>query len=1209
MLARVAGFELRYVLRQRSFWIVSALYFLCGFVYIASPAVGAALTNAAIDVNSPWAITRLVTQLSYLGLLGMAAFTGHSVIRDFDSGVASILFTTRITRADYVFGRFLGGLGATLASFSFLFVGLALGHAAPTVDPRLLGPFPLEGLAAALLVFALPNVVIGASVLFAIALLTRDTVRTHVGAVAILIAFLVSRAFAGAFYATEDSAAIASLLEPFGLYAATLAVLDWTPFERNATALVAQGLIGWNRALWLTVALALVGLACARFRMQPARSGEPTGHRPRAVRAEARGVHARQARPEGQPMGRVRQLVQLSRFEIDRVARSAPFLLIAVLSCAGVWFWAVMYGRAFGTGFHPYTGDMASHVHTVLELPLIAVVTFYAADLAWNARVRKLDEIIDATPASNALLFLSKLLALYVVVALLLAAGMTTAIAFQLWRGFLDIDLAVYAVQLGLIAGPYFLIWATLALALQGLIGHRFVAMLVTVAGYVGSLVAVETGITSNLLLPGARVPMHYNALAGFGHYLEPALWFRAWWWMLAALLGVVAVAAWIRGTEIEARTRAARLPRALRGAPGATALGLAVAAAGLGGWIAWNTLVRNPTETEPVRQAQAAEYERRYGDWRDRPVPKLEALTGRLELYPATRHFAFSARYELINRADMPIEAFLLVAPPGTAFASVEPARAARIERDRAHGVARVALDKALAPGEPLVVDLALGSPPVRGFTNRPERTPVAHDGSVVFYDDFLATVGYSRARELDDERARDDLGLPERQPGVRPADDARGLREQEGQPWADWVSLDLTIGTAAGQTPIGQGERVAQWREGGRAYARFVAGSPVKLQMGVVSGDYDTHAVTHDGLHGPVRVTVHHFPGHGRNVARLAESARATLEVLERRFGPYPFERLRLVEAAMGHPNCRIRSDTLICDRSLGFINDPRLDDPRTPPSALLRIPAGMVSNLFVRSLIMPANVPGATSIADGLGFYLSGLVWAERVPERALAETVRDLAWHYFTERAADDEGEGTIVDHVNQTYVGAHKNSVVMYGLEYYLGRERMIEAIRRFITHNRLEAPPFARMRDLVDAFRAVASRSEQSIITDFFERRTLFDIAATGATAEALGNGRYEVVIDVRAGKRYARPDGATRAAAFDYPLELVAFGARTGPAGAREILHRERVSPEALASGRVRIEVSELPRQVGLDPFFRLLDRNYRDNRVDVDPPRGLPG
>jgi hypothetical protein len=259
-------------------------------------------------------------------------------------------------------------------------------------------------------------------------------------------------------------------------------------------------------------------------------------------------------------------------------------------------------------------------------------------------------------------------------------------------------------------------------------------------------------------------------------------------------------------------------------------------------------------------------------------------------------------------------------------------------------------------------------------------------------------------------------------------------------------------------------------------------------------------------------------------------------------------------------------------------------------------------MLANLYVQSMIMPANQPGATSIADGLGFYLSGLVWRDTVTERAAAESVRDAAWHYFTHRATEDEGEDTIVDHVNQTYVGAHKNAVSMYGLDYYLGRESMIEAIAGFIEDRRFEEPPFAQESDLVRAFRDLAPDDVQPIITDFFERRTLFDIAALSATRRPAPQGGFEVEVEVRARKMYAQRGGELRDAEFDYPVEFVVFGERDRATGAREILHRERVSPQRLSGGRIRVVVDHEPEEVGLDPFFRLLDRNYLDNRTDVD-------
>lgn len=63
-------------------------------------------------------------------------------------------------------------------------------------------------------------------------------------------------------------------------------------------------------------------------------------------------------------------------------------------------------------------------------------------------------------------------------------------------------------------------------------------------------------------------------------------------------------------------------------------------------------------------------------------------------------------------------------------------------------------------------------------------------------------------------------------------------------------------------------------------------------------------------------------------------------------------------------------------------------------------------------------------------------------------------------------------------------------------------------------------------------------------------------------------------------------------------------FGTRTDRADLREILHREMIAPDELNAGTISAEVAGTPREIGLDPFFRLLDRNYRDNRVDVARP-----
>jgi len=1201
MLRSIVGFELRYAVRQPTFWLISGAYFLFALVYSSTSLVGEAMTTPAINVNSPWAITRMVTGLSYLSLLGLAAFVGASVIRDARDGMAELLFVTRLTKAGYVFGRFLGGFLAVLLSFSFVFVGLIAGHLAPWADPRLLGPFPYEGLAAAFLVFALPNLLIGACILYSIALLTRDTLATYAGAVAILVGYLISRAFAGAFYATQDARMIASLAEPFGGYASMMAVLDWTPFERNTVPIWTQASIGVNRALWLGVSIVLVGVAYRQFGMRAADRSRRRGVRADAARSVSAPVSHLEAAPAEQMRG-VWQLACITAFDTRRVLRSKPFIMMVLLAAVGLWFYIAMYGRAYGAGFLPHTEMLVTHIRSVYLWPLSAVLIFYAAELTWSARMRGVHALLDATPVTNAVRFSGRCLCLALICVIMLGSAMVTALLYQLYRGFYELDPWRYAIELGVVQLPYFAVLAALALFYQALVNNRFAGMALTLATLLFAQLAPTFGVSNNLLIPGGHHEVRVNAMNGFGHYLEPVAWFHLWWLLIAVLLSVCAALLTHRGADIRLSSRT----RAMRGElarPGVR-LALAVPFAGLigvGSFIAYNTMWLNPTPSDAEREAKAVAYEARYGSLRDDPFPHITRVRGELKLYPRTRHFVFDGSYDLNNRQPTPLRRIVLTAPPETRFGSLTTDREAEIRIDERHGVATIALSTPLEPMGEFEVRFEVASEPIRGFRNRARSTPVACNGSLLWYDRFMPVPGYSRKRELSDALKREARGLPPRPSSVRAMADPRGLQEHEGQPYADWLEIDLMVETDAEQIAVAQGALIDRSRREGRATYRYATQVPVKLHMGVVSGTYQSVTEMYDGTAGRVEISIFHFPGHGHNVQALMDALKDSLATLEAAFGPYPYDRLRLVEIAMGKPTFRLRSDTILCDSSLGFINDPRLDDPRSPPGVLRKLSASMVANQFVQSLVMPANRPGATSIADGLGFYLSGLVWARDQHPRAIAEAIRDTAWHYFIRRATFDGDEATVVDHVNQTHVGAHKHAVALYGLELYLGRETMIEAIRGFIEDHRLKAPPFASMADLVQRFRSVAPPDVQPIITDLFERRVIFDIAVVGGEVVPLPDGRFEVVLSTRTRKFHVSPRGESTETSFDYPLPIVAFGRSIDASGARRIIARHMASPEDLADGKVTVIVDRVPTSVGVDPFYRLLDRNLLDNRLDV--------
>ena len=1196
MIAEVARLELRHALRRPVFWLLALGYAGFALAYISTEILGGALSSAGVSVNSSWAITRMVTHLSYLGLLGSAAFVGHTVIRDFRGGMAELLFATQLRRRDYATGRFLGSAVAALLAFSGVFVGLALGHVVPWADPERLMAFQTGGFAAAFFVFALPNTLIGACILFSLALVTRDPMKTWTGAVAALLAFFISRAFAGAFYATEQGQTIAALVEPFGAYAATAVALDWTPHDRNVLVLWSQDLILWNRFLWLMLGTAAVAVAYAVFRRQPIRSGSAAGNAGRGPASRRRQSGKAATGTRATVLGPMAQWWALTRFELRRVVSAAPFRVIFGLSMVALWIWVSQYGRAYGTGFYPYTADMAAHIHSVLRIPLVAIITFYAADLLWGAHLNRFAPVIEATPVRSGVLLLSRFSALVATVVLVLGGAVLVTLAHQISRGFTAIEPGIHLLYLGVFSLPYFIVMAALALFLQVLAGNRYLGMLLMAGVFLFGEVAEALGITSNLLIPGASLSMHYTPLAGFGHYLEPVAWFRAYWLVLAGLALVAAIRLLPRGEPEEACLRWLRLSF---WPPGPVPLVLVFAAVSLGGWIFWNTQVLDPLPGESRANQRALAYERTYGERRDDPRPRVTAVAGDLRLYPETRHFRFEGRITMVNPWDETLDAMLLTAPGGTRLtrARLADVPGSGASRDHDNGVA--VFRAPLEPGQTRTIDVALHSEPINGFRNRPERTPVTRDGSLLFHDRFLPTPGYDRGREISDEEDRSALGLPERASGLRDPGDSMGRREPQGAPHGGWWALSLSVEVPGNQSVIAPGRGLGPTPGDERATWHFRTDTRIPPSFAVAAGRYTRQSRTVEGQGGPVRLAVHAMPGHERNAPALLDTMERTLAALESRLGPYPHNRMRLVEVDLGEPNCRIRADTVYCDSSLGFINDPRLDDPRVPSNSLVKIPAAMLTNLYLRSVLLPANQAGASSLTDGPGFYLSQLVWADEASREVETEAIEDLHWHYFTQRTETAQ-EGTIVDHPEQTWVGAHKHAAVLYGLEDYIGRDNVVEALVEVIDGHRLADAPFPHTSDLVAAIRDRADDEWQSLITDLYERRTLYDLDLESARTEARDDGGYRLGIAGEARKRYLDPDGDADIKPMTTPVEVAVFGALDED-GDAPVLWRRRVTPDDLRSGRIELEFDQQPRAVAIDPNRRLLDPDRTDNRVPV--------
>jgi aminopeptidase N len=184
-------------------------------------------------------------------------------------------------------------------------------------------------------------------------------------------------------------------------------------------------------------------------------------------------------------------------------------------------------------------------------------------------------------------------------------------------------------------------------------------------------------------------------------------------------------------------------------------------------------------------------------------------------------------------------------------------------------------------------------------------------------------------------------------------------------------------------------------------------------------------------------------------------------------------------------------------------------------------------------------------------------------------------------------------------LDQDYVNYGKGALVLYLLQQRIGEQAMNRALSRLVARYRFTNGPYPRSLDLIALLRAEAKTPEQqSLITDLFERITLYDLKVGQPSARRRPDGRWDVTVPVEAGKTWSDGLGNERPAALNEPIEIGLFTA--DPAGAgfgRGDVLKMELRP--IRSGRqvLRFVTARKPSHAGVDPYGLYIDRNSGDN------------
>jgi ABC-type transport system involved in multi-copper enzyme maturation permease subunit len=263
MIWGIIRFEVRYQLKNPVFWVAAAIFFLMGFGLTASANVSIG-TPGGVHKNAANAIAVATAIFSLFYVFVVTAFVANAVIRDDASGFSPIIRATSVTPRQILTGRFIGGLLIAWIGYVALPLGMLIGSLMPWVDPETIGPQVVSYYAWPFLIFALPNIFLLCAVLFALATLLRSMMAAYVGAIVLVMGYLVITSILGPKIEYRD---LVARWEPLGTGAVEQASFYWTQSELNSRLIELDGTVLFNRIWALVLAIFFLGLTFWRFRM------------------------------------------------------------------------------------------------------------------------------------------------------------------------------------------------------------------------------------------------------------------------------------------------------------------------------------------------------------------------------------------------------------------------------------------------------------------------------------------------------------------------------------------------------------------------------------------------------------------------------------------------------------------------------------------------------------------------------------------------------------------------------------------------------------------------------------------------------------------------------------------------------------------------------------------------------------------------------
>ena len=240
----------KFIKHEWKLWLSSPMTWI--FLFINTMLVMGAVSSEYVTIgggvgsvhkNAPYVVQSYYGVMSLICLLMTTAFMNSSANRDFAHGMYQFVFSSPIRKRDYYFGKFIGVTTIAILPLLGVSLGALIGPLMPWAQPERYGEIIWNGHLEGIISFGIPNTIIAAVFLYVLAIIFRSNTVSFVGAMLILVFYVVSSGF------TRDLEKewLANILDPFGFRPENIVAKYLTIDEKNMHGVPLVGPFLFNR--------------------------------------------------------------------------------------------------------------------------------------------------------------------------------------------------------------------------------------------------------------------------------------------------------------------------------------------------------------------------------------------------------------------------------------------------------------------------------------------------------------------------------------------------------------------------------------------------------------------------------------------------------------------------------------------------------------------------------------------------------------------------------------------------------------------------------------------------------------------------------------------------------------------------------------------------------------------------------------------------